>query len=137
MFNKTNKDFGFFVMPFIFFAQILAIAVIVRMLLYFFSDFYKFVWVLTNFLILGGRITLDLSGLVIPPSIVFFVLTYILVAAYYVVSFWFAKKWPKLSDFPILAMLIFIYPYFTTFTYLQSYFKEMFGVRTKWVRVST
>lgn len=137
MFNSTNKDFGFFVMPFMFFTQVLTIALILRLLFYFFRDFYTTVSVLANFLLLGGNITLDPAGFIVPPGIIFFVLTYAVIAAYFGISFWFAKKSPSLRDIPILVMLIFIYPYFITFTYSQSYFKEMFGVRAKWVRVST
>ncbi|MEI7960962.1 MAG: glycosyltransferase family 2 protein [archaeon] len=137
MFNKTNKDFGFFVMPFLFFTQILTIALIMRIILYFFVDLYNFVSIYANFLLLGGKISLDFSGLVIPPSLTFFALTYCIIALYFFISFWFAQRGPFLRDLPALVMLIFIYPYFVTFTYSQSYFKEMFGVRARWLRVST
>lgn len=136
MFNKKNMDFGFFVMPFMFFTQILTIALIIRMLFYFFMDVFDFVSVAVNFFLLGGRLSLDLAALVVPPSVIFFVLTYLIIAVYFWISFWFAKRGPKLLDLPVLVMLIFIYPYFITFTYSQSYFKEMLGLRAKWVRVS-
>lgn len=137
MFNKKNKDFGFFVMPFLFFTQILTIAIIFRMVIYFSRDFYNFFYILIKYLLLGGAFNFDFSGIVIPPAILFFAMTYFIIALYFGVSFLYAKRYPKFSDLPVLLMLIFIYPYLVTFTYTQGYFKEFIGVSGKWVRVST
>ncbi|MCX6804062.1 MAG: glycosyltransferase family 2 protein [Candidatus Diapherotrites archaeon] len=137
MFNKKNPDFGFFVMPFLFFTQVLTVAILIRMVIFFLADFYNLVLVVFGFLILGGRINFALPIGIIPPSLIFFVMTYVLIAVYFGISFVFVKRFPSIRDLPILVMLIFIYPYFTIFIYSQGYFKEMLGVRAKWVRVST
>ncbi len=137
MFDKKNPDFGFFVMPFVFFANVLTIAVLLRLIILFAIDLENYLSITINYIMLGGLINLDFIMLTVPPSVIFFAMTYIVVTLYFSISFAFAKRWPKVSDLPVLAMLIFIYPYFITFTYTLSYFKEMLGVKTKWVRVST
>lgn len=137
LFNRLNPDFGFYVMPFMFFTQILTVAVILRLLLYFVLDVLKFFSVVVGYFSLGGAIPTNFPPVVVPPAIAFFLITYVVVALYFTVSFVFAKRYPKFSELPVLLMLIFIYPYFVTFTYSQSYFREIFGTGSKWVRVST
>ncbi len=137
MFNKLNPDFGFFVMPFMLFTQVLAIAVLIRLAVVFISDFYEFLNVFLNYLALGGAPIFTFSLDLIPASYFFFIFAYAVISAYFWLSFSFAKKTPSLFDLPVLLVLIFIYPYFITVVYAQGYFKEVFGVRAKWVRVST
>jgi hypothetical protein len=88
-------------------------------------------------LLLGGTISLDLAVLVIPPSVVFFIAAYALVAIYFYLCFSEVKFKLKGSDVLALLILIFIYPYFISFTYSQGYIKEILGVGEKWRRVST
>jgi cellulose synthase/poly-beta-1,6-N-acetylglucosamine synthase-like glycosyltransferase len=137
MFNKKNPDFGFFVMPFIFASQVLIVAVLVRMFLFFAHDLLVFLLISFNCLSLGGSPAVDLSGLSLPSSILFFIVSYFIVGIYFWVCFKSIKYSLNWKDFFPLLILIFIYPYFITFTYSQGYFKEMIGVRGSWRRVST
>jgi hypothetical protein len=46
------------------------------------------------------------------------------------------KQKLSFKEVPVFLILIFIYPYFITLIYSQSYFKEMIGVGGEWLRVS-
>jgi hypothetical protein len=107
------------------------------MFVFFLKDFYSSLLIFANFIFLGGTFTLDSFAVVLPSSSLFFATTYVLVGAYFLIGFSLVKFSPKPKDLFALLVLIFIYPYFITYTYSQSYFKEMIGVRTKWLRVST
>ncbi len=137
IFNKKNPDFGFFMMPFLFFTQVLIIAVLLRLIIFSFRDILIFLNIAATYLSLGGSVSVGFIQSPIPPSVLFFIITYICVAAYFWLCFKTAKYKPKLSDFVPLLILIFIYPYFISFIYSQGYFKEIFGVKAKWRRVST
>jgi cellulose synthase/poly-beta-1,6-N-acetylglucosamine synthase-like glycosyltransferase len=137
MFNKKNPDFGFFIMPFVFFTQILTVAVLLRVLVFFLNDLHGFLLLVFKYVFLGGTLFINPAGIIIPLSFLFFLAAYFFVTIYFLLGFWVTKKMPSLSDLPILLMLIFIYPYFLTFTYSQAYLKELIGVRAKWQRVST
>ena len=137
LFNKKNPDFGFFVMPFVFASQVLIVAVLARMLLFFVHDLFVFFSVSFNYFSLGGPVFVDLSRFALPSSFLFFLISYIFVGIYFWVCFKSINYAPNRRDFFPLLILIFIYPYFITFTYSQGYFKEMIGVRGSWRRVST
>ncbi len=137
IFNKKNPDFGFFVMPFLFASQILIVAVIIRMLLFLFHDVFLSVSVFLQYLSLGGGFYLNFPDIVLPTSVIFFLTSYTLVLIYFLVCFREVDYKLKKEDILPLITLIFIYPYFITFTYSQGYFKEVLGVGEKWRRVST
>jgi len=137
MFNKKNPDFGFFVMPFLFFTQILTIAVITRMFALFFVDAYTGASVFFQYLAAGGIISLRVSEIILPSSMIFFATAYLLVVFYFFLGFRMIKMYPRIDEIPALAIIILLYPYFTIFVYTQSYLKEILGVKAKWVRVST
>ncbi|MFA5931300.1 MAG: glycosyltransferase family 2 protein [archaeon] len=137
LFNKKNPDFGFFVMPFLFASQVLIVAVILRLLLFFGKDFYVGASIFIDYILLGGFISINLPPTIFSPAILFFLATYTLITIYFLVCFIEVNYKLTLKDFFPLLMLIFIYPYFITFTYSQSYFKEIIGVEEKWRRVST
>ena len=80
---------------------------------------------------------MNLALLSIPISAIFFIATYTLVFIYFYICFKEVNYHLKGDDFFPLAILIFIYPFFISFTYSQSYFKEIIGVGEKWRRVST
>jgi cellulose synthase/poly-beta-1,6-N-acetylglucosamine synthase-like glycosyltransferase len=137
LFNKTNPDFGFFVMPFIFFSNVLTIVLLARTAFYFFNDLFSFSIIALKYFALGGSLFFSIPELVIPPSILFFASSYLLVCFYFALGFSAAKQWPSLKELPVVVMLIFIYPFFISFIYASAYFKEMFGVRAKWLRATT
>ena len=135
-FNKKNPDFGFFLMPFLFATQILTVAIVLRTLIFLLNDFFVSTSVILEYFLLGGFFYIDLSNIVLPSSMYFFAGTYLIVAIYFLLAFKLTKQKLALSDIPILLILMFIYPYFITLIYSQSYFKEMLGVKGKWLRVS-
>ena len=137
LFNKKNPDFGFFVMPFLFILQIFVVAVLARLVLFMSYDLFVFLQVMFRYLSLGGIISFDMAAIVIPPSLIFFVAAYTLLTMYFLVCFWEVKYKLKLDELLAFVILIFIYPYFVSFTYSQGYFKEIFGVGEAWRRVST
>ncbi len=137
MFNKKNPDFGFFVMPFMFFSQILGLALIIRVGLMFLETAHISFFIWLNYILLGGIPQFHLEMLFFSPILLFFAVVYSLIIAYFLLSFYFTKKYPRISDLPVLIILIFIYPYLITLMYARGYFKEMIGVKAKWVRVST
>jgi len=135
-FNKKNPDFGFFLMPFLFATQILTVAIVLRTLIFLLNDFFITVSVITKYLLLGGFFYIDFSSIILPSSVYFFAGTYLIVVVYFLLAFKLTKQKLALSDVPILLILMFIYPYFITLIYSQSYFKEMLGVKGEWLRVS-
>lgn len=135
-FNKKNPDFGFFMMPFLFATQILTVAIVIRAVIFLLSDFLRTFSIVAEYFLLGGFFYIDFSNIVLPSSIYFFAATYIILGIYFLLAFKLTKQNLKIRDVPILLILIFIYPYFITLIYSQSYFKEMLGVRGKWLRVS-
>ena len=137
IFNKKNPDFGFFVMPFLFASQVLIVAVILRLLVFLFHDVFVTLSVFLEYLALGGGFYFNFSGIILPPSVIFFLTSYLLVLIYFLVCFREVSYKLKKEDILPLITLIFIYPYFITFTYSQGYFKEILGVGEKWRRVST
>jgi len=137
MFNKENRDFGMFMMPFLFFTQVLIIAVLIRLVIFFFRDILVSLNIAATYFSLGGSVTVGFVQSSVPPSLLFFIITYVCVALYFWLCFRTVKYKPKLSDFAPLLILIFIYPYFISIIYSQGYFKEIFGVKAKWRRVST
>ena len=48
---------------------------------------------------------------------------------YFLLAFKLTKQKIDFVDIPVLLILMFIYPYFITLIYSQSYFKEMIGVK--------
>jgi cellulose synthase/poly-beta-1,6-N-acetylglucosamine synthase-like glycosyltransferase len=137
LFNKKNPDFGLFVMPFLFVSQVLIVAVLLRMALFVLNDAFVFLSILLQYISLGGGLLFDFAGLYLSPALAFFVTSYILIAIYFLICFREVKYKITLAYLPALLILIFIYPYFITFTYAQSYFKEILGVSEGWQRVST
>ena len=135
-FNKKNPDFGFFLMPFLFATQILTVAIVLRTLIFLLNDFFISFSLIIKYFSLGGFFYIDLSNIILPSSMYFFAGTYLVVCIYFLLAFKLTKQKLVLSDIPILLILMFIYPYFITLIYSQSYFKEMLGVRGKWLRVS-
>ena len=135
-FNKKNPDFGFFMMPFLFATQILTVAIVLRAVIFLLNDFFISVTLLARYILLGGFFYIDFASIVLPSSMYFFAGTYLVVVVYFLLAFKLTKQKLALSDIPILLILMFIYPYFITLIYSQSYFKEMLGVRGKWLRVS-
>ena len=135
-FNKKNPDFGFFLMPFLFATQILTVAIVLRTLVFLLNDFFLSASVILRYFLLGGFFYIDFSNIILPSSMYFFAGTYLIVVIYFLLAFKLTKQKLVLSDIPILLMLMFIYPYFITLIYSQSYFKEMLGVKGKWLRVS-
>jgi cellulose synthase/poly-beta-1,6-N-acetylglucosamine synthase-like glycosyltransferase len=135
-FNKKNPDFGFFMMPFLFATQILTVAIVLRALIFLLNDFFLSASIIFRYFLLGGFFYIDLSNIILPSSIYFFAGTYLIVILYFLLAFKLTKRKISLGDVPILLMLMFIYPYFITLIYSQSYFKEMLGVKGKWLRVS-
>jgi len=136
LFNKKNPDFGFFVMPFLFATQVLIVAVLLRMVLFFANDIYTFVSIFSQYISLGGFFSIPLINIFIPPTMLFFLASYVLIAIYFAICFTEANYKLKWSDILPLLVLILIYPYFISFTYSQGYLKEVFGVGEKWRRVS-
>lgn len=136
-FNKKNPDFGFFIMPFLFATQILTVAVILRTLLFLFFDLFNAFNIIVNYFLLGGFFYIDFSRIILPSSIYFFAVTYFIIGIYFLLAFKLTKQKLSLGDVPVFLILIFIYPYFITLIYSQSYFKEMIGVGGEWLRVST
>ena len=85
---------------------------------------------------MGGIFYIDFSNIILPSSIYFFAGTYLIVGIYFLLAFKLTKQKIDFVDIPVLLILMFIYPYFITLIYSQSYFKEMIGVKGKWLRVS-
>jgi hypothetical protein len=137
LFNKANPDFGFFIMPFIFFSNVLTIVLLFRTMFFLVNDIYSWLVVTLSYLALGGSFFFAINEIILPPSVFFFTTSYVLVCVYFALAFFSAKQYPSLKDLPVVAMLILIYPFFISFIYTRSYFREMFGVRAKWLRVST
>jgi cellulose synthase/poly-beta-1,6-N-acetylglucosamine synthase-like glycosyltransferase len=137
LFNKKNPDFGFFVMPFLLFTQVLIVALLIKLAVFFFKDFFVWISIVYQCFSLGGTLFIDLPSLTLPPSLLFFVVSYTAIIIYFLICFREVNYSIKPSDLFALLMLIFIYPYFITLTYSQGYLKEMIGVRVKWRRVST
>lgn len=135
-FNKKNSDFGFFVMPFLFATQILTVAIVIRMFLFLLSDLFVTFKILFEYFLPGGFFYIDLSGIILPSSIYFFAVTYLIIIIYFVIAFRLTKQKLSFKEVPVFLILIFIYPYFITLIYSQSYFKEMIGVGGEWLRVS-
>lgn len=137
MFNSKNPNFGLFMMPFLFVSQVMIVAVLLRMLLFFLHDAYVFLSVLFDYVSLGGNLFVGDYSITASSALVFFIVSYLLISIYFYVCLSQVKYRLKLDDILPLAILILIYPYFITVTYSQSYFKEIFGVDEKWRRVST
>jgi cellulose synthase/poly-beta-1,6-N-acetylglucosamine synthase-like glycosyltransferase len=135
-FNKKNPDFGFFVMPFLFATQILTVAIVIRAIVFLLSDFLTTFSIIFEYIRLGGIVSFNFSEIILPSSIYFFAATYLIIGAYFLIAFRLTKQKLQLRDIPVFLILIFIYPYFITLIYSQSYFKEMLGVKGKWLRVS-
>ncbi len=135
-FNKKNPDFGFFLMPFLFATQILTVAIVLRTIIFLFNDFFLSASIILKYFLLGGLFYINFSNIILPSSMYFFAGTYLIVVIYFLLAFKLTKQKLALRDVPILLMLMFIYPYFITLIYSQSYFKEMLGVKGKWLRVS-
>jgi len=137
LFNKKNPDFGFFMMPFLFFTQVLIIAVLIRLVIFFIKDSFLSLNIAAVYLSLGGSVSMSFAQSSLPASMLFFIITYICLAWYFWLCFRTVKYKLKLGDVVPLLILIFIYPYFISVVYAQGYFKEIIGVKAKWRRVST
>lgn len=123
-------------MPFLFATQILTVAIVLRTIIFLFNDFFLSASIILKYFLLGGLFYINFSNIILPSSMYFFAGTYLIVVIYFLLAFKLTKQKLALRDVPILLMLMFIYPYFITLIYSQSYFKEMLGVKGKWLRVS-
>jgi cellulose synthase/poly-beta-1,6-N-acetylglucosamine synthase-like glycosyltransferase len=136
-FNRKNPHLGFFTLPYSFAMQLVSIAILLRVLFYIAKDSINFVLVFFNFFSLGGSVVIVFKDFVIPPVLLFFIISNIFVASYAYLSFKMVNYSPPKGDLLAILLVVLVYPYFIILTYSQSFFKEVFGARSSWVRVST
>jgi cellulose synthase/poly-beta-1,6-N-acetylglucosamine synthase-like glycosyltransferase len=136
-FNKQNTDFGFFALPYLFAMEIASVIMLFRIALLFLDNFFKFVAVETQVVALSNSLGIFLHELILPSSVFFFSFSYVLVFLFIYLSLDLVKYKPKGLDYLAILINILLYPLFISVVYFQSFIKEMFGVKGKWVRVST
>jgi len=137
-FSSKNFDLGFFGLPFLFFLELLSVVLIARIVILLITDAAKFFVVETTVVSVSnsfGYFSMQLP--VVSPFIVLAIVSYLFMAVYYFLALRAVKYRLKGLDFLVILINILLYPYFITFVYAESFVKEMIGVRSKWVRVST
>lgn len=136
-FTKKNLSLGFFSLPYLFSLELISMVLLVRLAILFFNNFTtSFVSEVIAFSA-SNSIFIGVPRFFITSTAVFFFFSYFFVFLYIYFSLKTVKYKPSFSDILVILINILLYPFFITLVYGQGFFKELFGVRAKWVRVST
>lgn len=136
-FNKKNKSLGFFSIPYLFSLELVSMVLLVRLAILITSNF-------SNFFASGivafsatRAIAFEMPSFFITSTIIFFLFSYFFVFLFIYFALKTVGYKPSFFDLGVILINILLYPFFITFVYGQGFFKELLGVRAKWVRVST
>jgi poly-beta-1,6-N-acetyl-D-glucosamine synthase len=135
-FNKENKNFGFFALPYLFALELVSVTLLVRLGILFLNNLFNFIIVNTSVIASTGSLGFEFPRLFLNSTIIFFIFSYFFIFLFIYFSLSLIKY--KVTKTDVLAILIniLLYPMFITIVYAQSYVKEMLGVGAKWERVS-
>jgi cellulose synthase/poly-beta-1,6-N-acetylglucosamine synthase-like glycosyltransferase len=137
-FSRKNFDLGFFGLPYLFFLEILSVVLVLRVIIMLFSDLLKFLQVESTVAELSGSFGyFNFQAPIISPFIIVAVASYIFMFFYYFLALRAIHFKPSPLDCLVILINVLLYPYFICFVYFESFLKEMLGVGSKWVRVST
>lgn len=136
-FNRKNKDLGFFSIPYLFSLELVSMVLLVRLAILAFENVASFFASQVLLFSAIGSITPTLPPIFITSTAIFFLFSYFFVFLFIYFALKTIDYEPTFSDIGVILINILLYPFFITFVYGQGFFKELFGVRAKWVRVST
>jgi len=135
-FNKNNKDLGFFSIPYLFSLELISMVLLIRLAIFVINNILVFLSSEALAFTATQTVLVTLPPVFVTSTAVFFLFSYFFVFLYIYLSLKTIGYEPSLGDIIAILINILLYPFFITFVYGQGYFKELFGVRAKWVRVS-
>ncbi len=136
-FNKNNKDLGFFSIPYLFSLELVSMVLLVRLAILFANNLSNFFASEVIAFSATKTIIVAIPSFFVTSTVIFFLFSYFFVFLYIYFSLKTINYEPTISDIGVILINILLYPFFITVIYGQGFFKELFGVRAKWVRVST
>jgi cellulose synthase/poly-beta-1,6-N-acetylglucosamine synthase-like glycosyltransferase len=136
-FNKKNSDLGFFALPYLFALEISSVLLLFRTIVLFANTVFNFFAIETTVFGLTNSFGFFVKEIIVPSTAIFFVFSYLLILLFTYFSLKLIGYKTKNFDWLVILINILLYPFFVSTVYFQSYLKEMAGVKSKWVRVST
>lgn len=136
-FNKKNKSLGFFSIPYLFSLELISMILLVRLAFLLFNNVSTMVASEVIAFSATNSVFVTLPPFFVTSTSIFFLFSYFFVFLYIYFSMKTIGYKPSFSDIGVILINILLYPFFVTIVYGQGFFKELLGVRAKWVRVSS
>lgn len=136
-FNKENKSLGFFSIPYLFSLELISMVLLVRLAILFLNNALTMIASEVIAFSATNAVFVTIPHFFMTSTAIFFFFSYFFVFLYIYFSLKTVNYKPDFFDIIVILINILLYPFFITIVYGQGFFKELFGVRAKWVRVST
>ncbi|MDD3159561.1 MAG: glycosyltransferase family 2 protein [Candidatus ainarchaeum sp.] len=136
-FNKNNIDLGFFSLPYIFSLELISLVFLFRLIIMLLSNSFNFLLIRINLINYSDPFFVSFSSDFFSSINIFLFFSYLFIFIFTMIGLNLGNQKIKISDVPAIFLNILLFPLFVSTVYFFAFVKELFGVKGKWVRVST